>query len=519
MIIPPADKAAILVNLFRDRSYGRVSFISDRFNVSRKYVYTIVNKVKFVLSDPRKDPKTCEIKLLTSENELLKERVANLERIINEKEKEQQEQSRTLRERINDFIILASVFVNSLRQIKKLVRQAFGVKISKSTIQRRIDAVSSKAKNLMEKYFANASKEAALDEIFIGGQPLLTSVCPKSLAFLWGLLAKDRKASTWEKFLKKSPDLKLAASDMGSGLVKGIEQASLVHQADLFHLKRLCNKVLASFEDYCYRLIKEEYKTQEKLEKKKSMGKYAHKEGHAYLKAKARAIKEIEKFDLAESTIKKDLYPAFEVLGTDGSIKTYHKAKACIDKYADILKGLKFKKVKSIISYLKNDSLLTFLRILETRLEKIEINNGLVTKEEVINHITRSWYQEKTKNTRKGANPEVRSRRRLILSAKDFLKEKVLQKSLEGYDKIKTEVVNILNAILRSSSAVECVNSIIRPYQQIKKRFSESFIYLVALYHNLHTFVKGSKRAGKSPAEILGVKLPTSDFFELLKTV
>ena len=162
---------------------------------------------------------------------------------------------------------------------------------------------------------------------------------------------------------------------------------------------------------------------------------------------------------------------------------------------------------------------MTFLKILETRLERIEIKDGLFTKEEVINHIARSWYQEKTRDTRKGANPEVLSRRRLILSAKDLLKEKVLQESLEGYDKIKTEVVNILNAILRSSSAVECVNSIIRPYQQIKKRFSKSFIYLVALYHNLHTFVKGSKREGRSPAEILGVKLPTYDFFGLLKTV
>ncbi|MBU0567201.1 hypothetical protein KJ693_06985 [bacterium] len=195
---------------------------------------------------------------------------------INEVEKERQEQSRTLRERINDFVILASVFVNSLRQIKNLVRQAFGVQISKSTIQRIIEAVSGKAKDLMEKYFANAGKEAALDEIFIGKQPLLTSVCPRSLAFLWGLLAKDRKASTWEEFLKKSPDLELVSSDMGSGLVKGIEQASLIHQADLFHLKNLCNKTLTSFENYCYRLIKKEDDALDKLEKKKSKGKPIH---------------------------------------------------------------------------------------------------------------------------------------------------------------------------------------------------------------------------------------------------
>ena len=384
--ISTADKAAILVNVLRNRSYGRISFISGQFDVSRKYIYDLVEKVKFVLvSDPRKDPKTYEIKLLTSENELLKEKVANLERIINEVEKERQEQSRTLRERINDFVILASVFVNSLRQIKNLVRQAFGVQISKSTIQRIIEAVSGKAKDLMEKYFANAGKEAALDEIFIGKQPLLTSVCPRSLAFLWGLLAKDRKASTWEEFLKKSPDLELVSSDMGSGLVKGIEQASLIHQADLFHLKNLCNKTLTSFENCCYRLIKKEDDALDKLEKKKCKGKPIHKEARVYKKAKDRTIKEIEKFDLAESTIKKNLYPAFEVLGTDGSINTYKKAKACIDKYVDILKGLKFKKVKSVISYLKNDSLLTFLKILETRLERIEIKDGLFTKEEVIN--------------------------------------------------------------------------------------------------------------------------------------
>jgi len=428
--ISPADKAAILVNFLRDRTYGRVSFISKYFDVSRKYVYDLAKRVEPFLSEPRNNPLIKKVKALTLENELLKENVESLENILttvlNEIEEVKQEQAQTLRKRVNEFIVLASVFVNSLRQIKKLVKKAFGIKRSKSTIKRVIDAASSKAKPLMEKYFANAGKEAALDEIFIGKQPLLTSVCPKSLAFLWGLLAKDRKSTTWEEFLKKSPDLELAASDMGSGLVKAIEEASLIHQADLFHLKRLCNKVLASFEDCCYRLIKEEYKAQEKLEKKKSAGKPVHKESHAYSKAKTQAIREIEKFDLAESTIKKKLYPAFEIIDQEGNINTYHKAKACIDKCIDILKGLRFKKVKSIISYLKNDSLLTFLKILEVRLKRIEIKGNLFTREEIINHIVRSWYQNKTNYSKKRTTPEVSGKRRPILSVKDLLKEKVI---------------------------------------------------------------------------------------------
>ena len=49
-----------------------------------------------------------------------------------------------------------------------------------------------------------------------------------------------------------------------------------------------------------------------------------------------------------------------------------------------------------------------------------------------------------------------------------------------------------------------------------RKRLGEDFLYLLAIYHNMHRFGRGSLREGKTPAELAGIELPTSDWIELL---
>jgi len=69
---------------------------------------------------------------------------------------------------------------------------------------------------------------------------------------------------------------------------------------------------------------------------------------------------------------------------------------------------------------------------------------------------------------------------------------------------------------VRSSSAVECVNSRVRLVQVARKRLSEDFVYLLAVYHNMRTFGRGSARQGKTAAQLAGIELPTEDWIELL---
>jgi len=83
-------------------------------------------------------------------------------------------------------------------------------------------------------------------------------------------------------------------------------------------------------------------------------------------------------------------------------------------------------------------------------------------------------------------------------------------------DEVELAVIEAVDRAVRSSSSVECVNSRIRLVQTARKRLGEDFLYLLAVYHNLHTFGRGSVREGKTPAELAGIVLPTSDWIELL---
>jgi len=81
---------------------------------------------------------------------------------------------------------------------------------------------------------------------------------------------------------------------------------------------------------------------------------------------------------------------------------------------------------------------------------------------------------------------------------------------------VELAVIEAVDRAVRSSSAVECVNSRVRLVQVARKRLGEDFLYLLAVYHNLHTFGRGSVREGRTPAELAGLDLPTTDWIELL---
>ena len=83
-------------------------------------------------------------------------------------------------------------------------------------------------------------------------------------------------------------------------------------------------------------------------------------------------------------------------------------------------------------------------------------------------------------------------------------------------DAVEIAVIRLVDRAIRSSSSVECVNARIRLVQVARKRLSEDFLCLLAVYHNLKPFGRGSVRAGKSPAELAGLELPTWDWIELL---
>ena len=80
----------------------------------------------------------------------------------------------------------------------------------------------------------------------------------------------------------------------------------------------------------------------------------------------------------------------------------------------------------------------------------------------------------------------------------------LLRDELKGdFDTQKTLVYSQLSTIVQSSAAVECINSILRPYlNNSRGQLSQEALNLFMFYHNHRVFDAGLRK-GKSPMQLL----------------
>jgi hypothetical protein len=74
-----------------------------------------------------------------------------------------------------------------------------------------------------------------------------------------------------------------------------------------------------------------------------------------------------------------------------------------------------------------------------------------------------------------------------------------------------------LRGVVRASSAVECVNSVLRMHQGRHRTVSQGLLDLKRLYWNSRAFREG-QRKGQCPYQHLGLRLPSYDFWTLLQS-
>jgi hypothetical protein len=76
-------------------------------------------------------------------------------------------------------------------------------------------------------------------------------------------------------------------------------------------------------------------------------------------------------------------------------------------------------------------------------------------------------------------------------------------------------VAAVLSDTHRASSAVECMNSVLRMQQSRHRRMTQPMLDLKRLYWNCRAFRSGPRK-DRCPYRVLGLALPTYDFWELL---
>jgi len=86
--------------------------------------------------------------------------------------------------------------------------------------------------------------------------------------------------------------------------------------------------------------------------------------------------------------------------------------------------------------------------------------------------------------------------------------------------RLAEELLTWLEQAVRTSSAAETINSVLRPYLNRRRECTDQvsrqlFLNLFALWFNMHRFERGPRK-GKSPYQLAGIDLDTDDWLTLL---
>ena len=492
--------------------YGTVSDLAEEFRTSRQFIYDLSTRVKRALDwrpagRPEEDRRSGEIADLKHRIRELESDCESLEgQLALERDKPRQDRFRLLME-----LALAPV---SEEKIVRCLEVAFGRdgEVSVGWVNSQLQKAGQAALAILQgPRIRKSLREAAIDELFRHRQPILCVIDPQSLLATVPKAAENRKGDTWQTVLDQYPNLEFVVSDQASGLRKGVNDClqPLAHQYDVFHFKREIGRWMRSQEARCYEAMEQVEQARRLIDYPRLLSS-ARMQARVEYRQKAAALDErLLAFDWIELIVKY-LYESLTAYDDRREeIRTRAGAEEMIGEAIGLLKEVKVINTKPLLTTIENarPGLLTFLTRLEEKLERIEVRWRYVTgpRSAAFNAIARAWRH------RSGAN-RSEDRQRAYVRALCGLGH--WSRRIENFAEVQLKVYEALDQVVRASSAVECFNSLLRPYIAVKKHLSQGFLALIALYHNAHPL---PQRGNRSPLELAGVDLGDDDWVRLLE--
>ena len=352
------------------------------------------------------------------------------------------------------------------------------------------------------------------DEIFSKGCPILITVDPKSLLILNIELVERRDAATWISHFQDIKNQKITIikliKDGGVGM-RAAQQIAMPDagvQSDTYHavahrLGLYVNQYLSK----AYHLIGEEYECERLLVNAKTE-KVRLKRKEEYVLAQSNAQVAIDTYEDFKF-LYHCLLECFQLFDKEGNLKDLNKVIANFDTALELMKSLNINEVNSEMKSIENckSELFTFFQsakeIYAKLLQSIDI--------EILSPLCLAWQSRKN-----WIKAKDRNRHKWFKNKELHLLNHVKERCGNNYQTVKTTVYEHLDNIIQSSAAVECINSILRPYlNSMKNNVTQEFLNLFMFYHN-HRRFKGGLRKGKTPFEIATGCQNQEDWLELV---
>jgi len=502
-----------------ERSWGEVIRLTEEYDLSRRSIYDIKDRIALFFRPHLPGP-VAGLKQLSSG-------VAAAVPPAGEGEVWSDEAVM----RLTGRLILTAVFPGgaTMRPLEDILAEVPQVGCSDSTIWRKVNQAGAKASQILQQVdFGEVSVPkvlVAIDETFFDGRPIFFVVEPISLAICGFHVPADgnRAAITWAPFLlvlKEDQHLHFegGAAD-GATAYPGTFESLLERddqlQEDIFHTERDLHALRRKLENSTYRTFKAEYQAADQYQRDATA-----EAQNKLAQAQAESLHLATCYD-AFAEYCTWVVDAFEIVDLNsGEIRDHQLNEWLLDTAITAMADLDHPEVVKMSEHLHNHKprLLTYLNWLDEQLPPLQADlhaylNDPDLEKVVLQAVARHWRleHEVQSHQHRGFRPTLaraKQEMELWIEGDPFLEQWAAQ------------LHTLLESTLRTSSAVENINSIFKPLVNRKKHFANpdtahNFVALFVLWHNLRIFKEG-KRQGQSPFEILGIDLDHKDWRTLL---
>jgi hypothetical protein len=330
------------------------------------------------------------------------------------------------------------------------------------------------------------------------------------MAWFLGQKADDRSGATWAKALRAWPALSYVTADAGTGLQAGIAavqqerrekgQPSLENGLDVFHTTYEARRVLRLSWNRLERLWVQAEVAGRRVEQSQRQGQDARGAAVAARCAWKKVEVAFAEYERSETGWKM-AHGALSVFRPEGHLNDRAWAEQQIALSLALLSGREWSKVRG---FLQTQETMTFLDRLHHQLSEAVPDDALRAE------LVRLWWLRRHR-PRANASGSVVGAGHVAHLVQQVVCAKVDANWRESY----VAVSRALRGTVRASSAVECMNSVLRMHQSRHRTVNQGLLDLKRLYWNCREFREGRRRQ-RSPYELLGLKLPTYRFWELL---
>jgi len=337
------------------------------------------------------------------------------------------------------------------------------------------------------------------DEIFALGCPILITIEPKSTAILKIELAPNRSAKSWQNHyeqLKLNQFIaKALVSDRGKGITGGYESVypQLPWYSDHFHEFRGLFKLFHKFEKQAYAAIDYEHDRLCKFDNACSESNL-EKRLEQYEQAAQVCSELIDLHQQFEESLSM-LIPSLYFFNNEGQPNYRQTVKDDILTIMGWLEELQNMQI--------NEQTITIRKHIDNiincyqQVEDIYQNLSIKLDSQPLNYLCLAWQHQHLANQTTGKSKHYhQDELHFWLNCAEPLLDNKAEVTIK-------QVFDSLDEMVRSSSLIEMVNSLIRPYlNSCKGQITQETLNLVMFFHN-HRPYKTGKRKGEAPIEIL----------------